>query len=317
MLQQQQLPPASITCLIVSGFLGTGKTTLVRRLLEDARRRGERVALVSNELGALGLDQVLLGGSGPAFVELAGGCVCCALSDDLCRTLLEIRTIVAPDRLLIEASGETIPHDIQLILYQPDIAEWVTEEAVVSLVNAEQVLEGRDLDGAFSEQLDSADLILLNHIDRVQPPASQAAVHDMVALHNADAPILAATHVDVDTQLLFGPLSASRHVRRRLRGHRHTALTWSVVEVPDGLSVAALEARHWGDGVVRLKGLVRAVEGLRVVQGVGRRVEVLPLPVGTIIRDGILGKVVVIRRAHVSPALDRSQGGVTQAHREG
>ena len=317
MLQQQHGSLKSIACTIVSGFLGAGKTTLVRRLLQDAQRRGERVAFVSNELGALGIDKALLGGSGPAFVELADGCICCALSDDLRRTLLDIKSVVDPDRLLIEASGEAIPHDIQLILYQPDIAEWVTEESVISLVNAEQVVEGRDLEGAFSEQLDSADLILLNQIDRIQPPATLEAVQAAVASHSPDAPILPVLYANVDTQLLFGPLSANRPARTAPRAHRHTALVRAVVEVPAGLPSAVLEDRCWGDGVVRLKGIVDTAEGLCVVQGVGRRVEVLPIPAGTVIRDGILGKVVVIRRAHVGPGLARSQGGVTQANREG
>ena len=76
-----------IPALVVSGFLGSGKTTLVRRLLEAAQREGIRVAIVSNELGELGIDRALLGGGAEAFIELEGGCVCCELSDDLVETL--------------------------------------------------------------------------------------------------------------------------------------------------------------------------------------------------------------------------------------
>ena len=76
-----------IPVLVVSGFLGAGKTTLVRHLLEDAQRRGIRLAVISNELGALGIDRALLGGGEEVFVELAGGCVCCQLSDTLRDTL--------------------------------------------------------------------------------------------------------------------------------------------------------------------------------------------------------------------------------------
>jgi G3E family GTPase len=69
--------------MVVSGFLGAGKTTLVRRLLDDAQRTGVRVAVISNEFGALGIDQALLGETGDAYVEIEGGCVCCRLSDEL------------------------------------------------------------------------------------------------------------------------------------------------------------------------------------------------------------------------------------------
>src|SRR5262245_65855001 len=65
-----------IPVLVVSGFLGAGKTTLVRHLLQDAQRTGVRVAVVSNEFGALGIDKALLGAAGAAYVELEGGCVC-------------------------------------------------------------------------------------------------------------------------------------------------------------------------------------------------------------------------------------------------
>lgn len=71
----------------MSGFLGSGKTTLVRRLLDEAQATGSRVAFVSNELGGLGIDQAMLGGGEEAFVELAGGCVCCALNDEVYETL--------------------------------------------------------------------------------------------------------------------------------------------------------------------------------------------------------------------------------------
>src|SRR2546425_12652269 len=70
-----------IPVLVVSGFLGAGKTTLVRHLLQDAQRTGVRVAVVSNEFGALGIDKALLGAGEAAYVELEGGCVCCQLSE--------------------------------------------------------------------------------------------------------------------------------------------------------------------------------------------------------------------------------------------
>jgi G3E family GTPase len=68
-----------IPVLVISGFLGSGKTTLVSYLLKEAQRKGARIAVVSNEFGALGIDRALLGQGGDAYVELEGGCVCCRL----------------------------------------------------------------------------------------------------------------------------------------------------------------------------------------------------------------------------------------------
>ena len=90
---------ARVPVLVVSGFLGSGKTTLVRALLADAQARGERVAVVSNELGELGIDAALLGAGEERWVELAGGCVCCQLSDELVETLEILRTRVDPDQI--------------------------------------------------------------------------------------------------------------------------------------------------------------------------------------------------------------------------
>ena len=83
----------SVPVLVVSGFLGSGKTTLVRRLLANAQATGVRVAVVSNEFGELGIDAALLGTLDEDYVELRGGCVCCKLSDQLVDTLQMLRDI--------------------------------------------------------------------------------------------------------------------------------------------------------------------------------------------------------------------------------
>lgn len=100
-----------IPILIVSGFLGAGKTSLVRWLLAEAMRNGKRVAVISNEFGALGIDQALLGEGDPAVVQLDGGCVCCQLSDELVDTLEMLRKNVNPDQIIIETSGVALPGD--------------------------------------------------------------------------------------------------------------------------------------------------------------------------------------------------------------
>ena len=78
---------APVPALIISGFLGSGKTTLVSRLLDAARRDGVRLAIISNEFGDTGIDRALLDAGQEGFVELDGGCVCCRLSDALSDTV--------------------------------------------------------------------------------------------------------------------------------------------------------------------------------------------------------------------------------------
>ena len=134
-----------IPALIVSGFLGSGKTTLVRRLLADAQARGVRVALVSNEFGELGIDAALLGRMLDDYVELRGGCVCCRLSDQLVETLEMLRRRVDPDRVIVETSGVALPYDTQLNFQREPVAGWIAGDATAVVVNAEQLAAARDL----------------------------------------------------------------------------------------------------------------------------------------------------------------------------
>lgn len=297
-----------VPVLVVSGFLGSGKTTLVRKLLEDAQRRGERVAIVSNEFGALGIDEALLGKGEERFVELAGGCVCCQLSDELVDTLEELRVKVDPDRIVIETSGVALPFETQLNLYRPPVNAWVGDEANVVVVNAAQVHEGEELAGTFEDQVSSADLLLLHKVDLV-PAAELPALEARLAEMNPEAPILRATYGDIDPELLFptGPRvrplpephahdhAEHDHAGHDHAGHDHERFESFELAVPDDLpeaeALAWIEARRG----LRTKGFVRTDAGVRVVQGVGRRVELAPLG-ELVVPDALVGRVVVIRR---------------------
>jgi cobalamin biosynthesis protein CobW len=288
-----------IPCLIVSGFLGSGKTTLVRALLDQAQAEGSRVAFVSNELGELGVDQAMLGGGEEAFVELAGGCVCCALNDELYDTLIALKEQVDPDRIVIETSGVAIPHDVQITFWQPPIRDWVSEEAVVVVVNAEQLRDGRDLKGTFEEQLESADLIVLHKVDLV-PEEEIEALKEQASRFNEGTPTIAATFGQVDPRLLLadrGPRAEAPHPcgeHECEHDHHHEEFESFEVSVAPGQTAEAVEAALRAHGSLRTKGFVNLDSGPSLVQGVGRRIEITPHTEP--ILPEMLGRVVVIRR---------------------
>ena len=288
-----------VPALVVSGFLGSGKTTLVRHLLADAQRSGRRAAVVSNEFGELGIDGALLNRAGDDYVELSGGCVCCRLSDELVETLQMLRERANPDLVIVETSGVALPFDVQLNFWREPIADWIETDVAVSVVNAEQLAEERDLDGIFAQQVSSADLLLLNKIDLVGPealPKLEAALREI----EPDAPLIRAVQAQVDPALLFPPDPDGVRERRRsepvdARSHHHEKFATEVLTVAEATEPEALLERVRALAPLRAKGFVLTSEGPRILQGVGPRIELSKLDFEP--PADLLGRIVLIRRS--------------------
>lgn len=292
-------PEERTPVLVVSGFLGAGKTTLVRHLLKDAQRQGLRLAVVSNEFGALGIDRAILG-SDAAYVELEGGCVCCQLSNELVDTLQMLRDRVRPDRIVIETSGLALPYDTQLNLWREPVSHWVGDDLAVVVVDAEQVLQRRDLAGTFEHQVTSADLLLLNKVDLV-PHAEIDAVESALRTLEPETPILHTVHTQIDPTVLFVPFPSRARkqlvAEPALSSHDHQRFEAREIVFPE-----VADPRAIMDGVrklaaVRVKGFVRSTEGIRLVQGVGPRVHLTKVDIAP--ADDLVGRLVAIFRRPV------------------
>jgi len=288
-----------IPAVVVSGFLGSGKTTLVRHLLADAQRSGRRAAVVSNEFGELGIDGALLSRAGDDYVELSGGCVCCRLSDELVETLQMLRERVNPDLVIVETSGVALPFDVQLNFWREPIADWIETDVAVVVVNAEQLADGRDLDGTFAQQVSSADLLLLNKLDLVNAqalPDLEASLREI----EPDAPLVRAIHAQLDPALLFPPDPDGVRKRRRnessgVQPHHHEEFIAEELSIAEGTEPGALVERVRALAPLRAKGFVVTSEGPRILQGVGPRIE-LAKPDITPPAE-LLGRIVLIRRS--------------------
>src|SRR5215467_2156748 len=186
-----------IPATIVTGFLGAGKTSLVRHLLANAG--GHRLAIIVNEFGELGIDREVLLGCGDEtcteddIVELANGCLCCTVADDFLPTLTRlVERDTPPDHIVIETSGLALPKPLVQAFAWPEIRARTTVDGVLTVIDAAALAAGRfaddpvavaapraadpsvdhdnPLDEVFGDQLACADLVLLNKTDLVAPP---------------------------------------------------------------------------------------------------------------------------------------------------
>jgi G3E family GTPase len=151
---------------IVTGFLGSGKTTLVNHIL--ANRQGVRAAVLVNEIGELGIDNDLIIASDGGTIELSNGCICCSINNDLLNSIVQVLSRAEPvDHLIVETSGVADPLPVALTFLRSEFRGAVRLDAIVATADAEQ-FSLELFDGvAARNQLRHADAILLNKSDRV------------------------------------------------------------------------------------------------------------------------------------------------------
>ncbi|MGD9851037.1 MAG: GTP-binding protein [Nitrospirales bacterium] len=292
-------PLGGVPALVVSGFLGAGKTTLVKHLIADAQRQGLRLAVVSNEFGELGIDRALLQESGgPGYVELEGGCVCCQLTNELLETLQNLWETIRPDRVVVETSGVALPFETLMTFWREPLTEWVGESLAVVVVNAEQVVQERDLEGTFEQQVSSADLLVLNKVDLVSEtslPPLEGLLQEMAP----GAPLIRSTQGQVDSQVVFPPMplggtTSKRRGQQEPPPHTHEAFEARELSFPDTITAEQLIGQLQSLQALRIKGIVNTSEGPKLVQGVGPRIDLSPPP--SQFPEDMLGRLVAIRR---------------------
>lgn len=303
---------ARVPCTIVTGFLGSGKTTLIRHVL--ANTGGRRVAIIVNEFGDVGIDGEILKGCGDAacseenIVELANGCLCCTVADEFVPAL---DTILgrkpAIEHIIIETSGLALPKPLVQAFHWPAIKSRVTVDGVVAVVDGAAVAEGRvaaDLDAlarqrsadaalghddpieeVFEDQVACADLVVLNKRDMLDRAGLEKAVERISRVLPRRVKVVTVADGKVDPVALLGlgvgteNEIAGRHTRHDDEAeHDHDDFDSFVVPIPEIADPNVLAARVAAvadvHDVFRVKGFV-AVAGkpMRLLmQAVGPRV---------------------------------------------
>jgi cobalamin biosynthesis protein CobW len=296
---------------IVTGFLGAGKTTLIRHLLANAG--GRRLALIINEFGDVGVDGDLIRSCSDAacpedaIIELANGCICCTVADDFAPAITALLAREPkPDHIVVETSGLALPKPLIKAFDWPDLRSKLTVDGVIAVVDAAAVAEGRfaddparvveqrladpsldhdnPLEEVYEDQLMSADLVVLNKADLVGKEQLDALKAQIAGALPRAVKIAPAREGAIGADVLIGMNAAAEddlHARPSHHDgegeHHHDDFDTFVVTIPavrdpDTLIDRLIAATRAHD-ILRIKGFVEvAGKPLRMlVQGVGQR----------------------------------------------
>lgn len=225
--------------MVLTGFLGAGKTTLVNRVIAaraaDAGGGAGKLAIVVNELGTIGIDGDLLPAGAARQVELPGGCVCCVLADDLDRTILEILdSNPEVDTLLLETTGVAEPVPIVWTLERPPLDARVRVAAIVTVIDPLSWPAARATSSAAEIQLESADVVLVTKLDLASADAvavaceaaARLAPHAPVVATSADAAaawLLATLRDPPERAAVEADPAAHEHAAHEHATHDHAA----------------------------------------------------------------------------------------------
>ncbi|MHA1598011.1 MAG: cobalamin biosynthesis protein CobW [Alphaproteobacteria bacterium] len=295
-----------IPATVITGFLGVGKTTLIRHLLENAG--GRRIALIINEFGDLGVDGELIEGCGIEgcedgdVIELANGCICCTVADDFVPTMESlIERDTPPDHIVIETSGLALPKPLVKAFNWPEVRSRVTVDGVVVVIDSAAVASGRfaddlatvgtpdhdnPLEEVFADQLLAADLVLLNKTDVVDTEAMAGVRSTVAGDLRPGVKTIDTVNAVVDIDVLLGQHAAAEDDVDNRRshhddedGHDHDdfeSFTVNLADVmdPDGLHDTLADLTRLHD-ILRIKGFVHVPgkDMRHVVQGVGPRIQ--------------------------------------------
>ncbi len=303
---------SKIPVTVVTGFLGSGKTTLIRHLMQNPG--GRRLAVLVNEFGSQGVDGEILKGCAdencPAenIVELANGCICCTVADEFLPTMEALLALPEkPDHILIETSGLALPKPLLKAFDWPAIRSRITVDGVIALADAEAVAAGRfapdpaavqaqregdesldhdtPLAEVFEDQIACADLVLLTKADLAGETGLAAARAAIEAEAPRRVPMVPVSEGQVDPAVILGLNSAAEDdIAARpshhdgMDDHEHDDFDTIVVDLPEQASqealVAAIARLAAEQNILRVKGYVAlAGKPMRLlVQAVGARV---------------------------------------------
>lgn len=283
-----------IPATVITGFLGAGKTTLIRHMLANAK--GRKLALIINEFGDVGVDGDILKACGSEacgeddIIELANGCICCTVADDFVPTMNKLLARgQRPDHIIIETSGLALPQPLVRAFNWPEIKSQVTVDGVLTVVDGKALAEGRFADDEealaaqraqdpnldhenpveelFEDQLNAADMVILNKSDLMSDAERQATTAELKQKLRPATRLVPAQNGALDLSVLLGLNGRaeddmhnrpSHHEMEGEEQHDHDDFVTFIVVLPPQIDRAALltvvEKTIAAHDILRIKG---------------------------------------------------------------
>ena len=200
---------------IVSGFLGAGKTTLIKKLLKDALA-GTKVVLIENEFGEIGIDGGFLKESGIEIREMNAGCICCSLVGDFGTSLREVMAAYAPERILIEPSGVGKLSDVMRAINDASEHTEMHLNSAVAVVDASKCkVYLKNFGEFFDNQIAYAGTIILSRTDKISEEKTEECVEILRAL-NKDATIITTPIASLDGKMILDTIEGTADLQKQL-----------------------------------------------------------------------------------------------------
>jgi len=204
---------------IFSGFLGAGKTTLIKKLIKEAYS-GEKVVLIENEFGEIGIDGGFLKDAGIEITEMNSGCICCSLVGDFSKALAKVLEEYNPDRVIIEPSGVGKLSDVIRAVkgVETDTAKLNCFTVVVDAGKCKMYM--KNFGEFFNDQIENASTVIFSHTDVVKSEKTEEAIK-LVREHNPDALMVTTPWDDIDGKEILAAMENGDTLEKELAEFEH------------------------------------------------------------------------------------------------